>query len=230
MPVTAHAGTCAGPRTGAARPGRWSGTRRLRRALPALWFALLLPSAAGSVEATVPMPPDPVPASFVAGHFSLKDPAGRSVDTDALGERPYGLFFGFTQCPDICPTTLAQLSLALARIPDPALRVYFVTVDPERDTPAVLGQYMASFDPRIVALTGERPAVDEALASFGIVAKRHDQGEGRYAYGHTASLILVDENGVVIDRASADADVDTLTARLARLARPQPATSAQTGP
>lgn len=205
-------------------PSRRAGSRSVLR--PAL--AILLLAAAPAVpQAEMPMGPGarpapyaPGPADLFAGRFQLRDPAGRAVDSDALAGRAYGLFFGFTGCPDICPTTLSQISHALRALTDPALRIYFITVDPERDTPAVLGAYMESFDPRIVALTGPRPAVDEAVASFGIVAERTALPGGHYTYGHTAAVLIVDENGLIVDRIAAAADTAALVARLSRLARP----------
>ncbi len=110
------------------------------------------------------------------------------------------------------------MSAALARLPDGAPPLYFVTVDPERDTPDVLAQYMTHFDPRIVALSGTREAIDEALSSFGAVAQRTDLPGGGHVYGHTAAVLLIDGNGLIVDRLSAEETPDRLTARLAALA------------
>lgn len=186
-------------------------------ALPPAWLGA--PAAAHAESPLRPPSYRTGAASPIAGAFQLQDPSGRTVESDALAGRPYGLFFGFTSCPDICPTTLAQLSLALRSLPDPDLRIYFITVDPERDTRASLGAYMQSFDPRIVALTGDRPAVAEAIASFGIVAERTVLPGDQYTYGHTAAVLLVDANGLIVDRIEASSDVSTLAARLALLSR-----------
>ena len=191
------------------RPGR-------NLALAAMLVAVLTSGGVGFAQTTLPGP-----ASLFAGHFLLRDTAGRPVDSDALSGRPYGVFFGFTHCPDICPTTLARISLALRDVSDPDLRLYFVTVDPERDTAATLGPYMESFDPRIVALTGDRAAIDEAVASFGAVAERTALPGGGYTYGHSAAVLIVDENGLIADRISAESEEATLSARLSRLARAQ---------
>ncbi len=153
-----------------------------------------------------------------AGHFRLSAPDGRIVDSDRLAS-PYALFFGFTHCADFCPTTLAEASAALKRMPARAnnLKFYFISVDPERDTPAVLGQYMESFDPRIVPLTGPRPAVNEAIRSFGVIARRTDYPNGDYTYGHSAAVFLVDENGLIVDRVVAGKGADSLARKLASL-------------
>ncbi|ARO53907.1 SCO family protein [Methylorubrum zatmanii] len=206
-------------------PPRHRSVRRLRphRARAASLLALLLlPIAAPGLRAEPSARPGPATAGagLLAGHFRLVDPAGRTIDSDMLAGKPYGVFFGFTHCPDICPTTLAQLSAALRGIADPDLRIYFVTLDPERDNPAALASYMQSFDPRIVALGSERAAIDEAVASFGVVAERTALPGGRYTYAHTAAVLVVDENGLIADQVSAEMEPTVLAARLAPLARP----------
>ncbi|MGF3025009.1 SCO family protein [Methylobacterium aquaticum] len=165
-------------------------------------------------------PPSGDGGSLLAGHFRLIAPDGRTVDSDDLAGKPYALFFGFTHCPDICPTTLSELSLALPRLPGRALPVFFVSVDPERDTADVLGRYMQSFDPGIVGLSGPRPAVDEAIRSFRVVAQRTELRGGDYAYGHTATLFLIDGDGLIVDRIAPGLGPEALAARLAALAGP----------
>ncbi|MCP1539442.1 SCO family protein [Methylorubrum extorquens] len=205
-------------------PPRRRSVRRLGPYLAraaSLLALLLLPAAPGlRAEPSARPGPAAAGAGLLAGHFRLVDPAGCTIDSDMLAGKPYGLFFGFTHCPEICPTTLAQLSTALRGIADPDLRIYFVTLDPERDTPAALASYMQSFDPRIVALGSERAAIDEAVASFGVVAERTALPEGRYTYAHTAAVLVVDENGLIADRVSAEMEPTALAARLAPLARP----------
>lgn len=181
----------------------------------------LIARGALATEATAPASPAvyaPFGTGVLTGHFRLTAPDGTTVDSDALAGKPYGLFFGFTHCPDICPTTLASLSAALAQLPAGGPMIYFVSVDPERDTPAVLARYMANFDPRIVALSGTRGAVDAALASFGAVARRTDLPDGGYTYGHTAALLLVDGDGLIVNRIGMEAGPDRLAERLAALA------------
>ena len=183
-------------------------------------------SGTGALAAEAPMAPPPAQGIFVAGHFRLTDPEGRTVDSDNLAGKPYALFFGFTQCPDVCPTTLSELSAALPKLPPQArdLRVYFVTVDPEHDTPEILGRYMQSFDPHIVGLSGDRAAIDEAIASFGVVAQRNVMPGGGVGYSHTASIFLIDGDGVIVDRVGAGLGPDELAKRLNRV------TDSATGP
>ncbi|TNC14470.1 SCO family protein [Methylobacterium terricola] len=176
------------------------------------------PTVQASTAQAAPPAGPPGGGSLLAGHFRLTAPDGTPVDTDDLAGKPYALFFGFTHCPDICPTTLAELSLALSHLPARALPVFFVSVDPERDTPEVLGRYMQSFDPGIVGLSGPRRAIDEAIRGFGIVARRTELTGGGYAYGHTATLFLIDGDGLIVDRLSPGIGPDVLAARLAALA------------
>lgn len=176
------------------------------------------PSFAAEAVLSTALPASPGPG-LIAGHFRLATPDGTTVDSDDLSGKPYAVFFGFTHCPDICPTTLSDLSTALARRPGGNVRVYFVSIDPERDGPEVLARYMTNFDPRIVALTGTRRAVDEAVASFGAVARRTDLPGGGYAYAHTAAILLIDGDGLIVDRVGTEAGADRLADKLAALSR-----------
>lgn len=195
----------------------------IRIATAAAWLGLLGFGALAQEAA----PPSPGPAGhaalakgFIAGHFNLTAPDGTVVDSDDLTGKPYGLFFGFTHCPDVCPTTLAELSTALGKLPTSDLKIYFITVDPERDTPEVLTQYMTSFDPRIVALTGTRASVEAAMANFGAIAQRVDQPGGGYAYGHTAAILLVNGDGLITRRIAVDAGPEKIAEALTALAKP----------
>ena len=186
----------------------------IRIVVSVAWLGLL---CQGSLASDTVAPPA---MSMIAGHFRLATPDRSEVDSDDLAGKPYGLFFGFTHCPDVCPTTLMEVSVALGRMPNTAagIRIYFVSVDPERDTPELLKAYMASFDPRIIALSGERIAIDEAIASFGVSAQRTDLAKGGYTYAHTASILLVDGNGLIVDRVGVTGHPDALLAKLAALA------------
>jgi protein SCO1/2 len=126
--------------------------------------------------------------------FALTDQDGKEVTERAFTTRPTAWFFGFTQCPDICPTTLAQLTLLLARLGGDAdrLNVVFVSVDPERDPPQLLKQYLSAFDPRIVGLTGTRAAIDAMAKAFFVYQAKVPSPDGGYTMDHTASILLTD--------------------------------------
>lgn len=133
------------------------------------------------------------PRPAVGGPFSLVDHKGaRRTEKDFAG-RPMLLFFGFTHCPDVCPTTLASVSGWLAALGPDADRIaaLFVTVDPERDTPHVLAEYMQAFDPRILGLTGTAAEVTAMLKTFRAFARKTETGD----FEHTAAVYLIDERG-----------------------------------
>ena len=149
-------------------------------------------------------------APMIGNAFELVGPAGKVTDKDLVG-RPTLMFFGYTHCPDVCPTAMFQISEIFNALgPQANVGALFVTVDPERDTPEVLKSYIASFDKRIVGLSGERPAVDAAIRAFRVYAKKTASSSGDYTMDHTAIVYLMDKKGRFvapfnIDRAPADA-------------------------
>jgi protein SCO1 len=133
----------------------------------------------------------------VGGPFHLVDQDGKSVSDADMKGRLFLVFFGFTHCPDVCPTTLFDMSQMLHALGPDAGRigVLFVTVDPERDTPAVLKDYLSSFDPHLRGLTGDPAAVDAALKAYRVYAKKVPLKDGDYTMDHTAVVYLMDKNG-----------------------------------
>ncbi|CAN7613677.1 SCO family protein [Bosea sp. LjRoot90] len=136
------------------------------------------------------------PMADVGGPFSLTDHTGRKVTQADYQGKPTLVFFGFTHCPEVCPTTLFELTTLLGKLGAEAdrLNVLFVTVDPERDRPAQLALYLQSFDPRIVGLSGSQEEVDAALKAYKAYAKRLPTADG-YTMDHTASVYLMDAEG-----------------------------------
>lgn len=135
-----------------------------------------------------------VPA--IGGPFTLVDQTGRTVtDADYRG-KPMAVFFGFTHCPEVCPTTLLQLTNLTRQIGAEAdrLQILLITVDPERDTPEQLALYLQSFDQRVVGLTGSRAQVDAALAAYKAYAKKISTENG-YTMDHSASVYLMKADG-----------------------------------
>ena len=117
------------------------------------------------------------------------------ADKDMIG-RPYLVFFGYTNCPDICHTTLFELSEIMRALgPDANVGGLFVTVDPERDTPQIMKDYLSSFDPRIVGLTGAHEALDPMLKEFRIYAKRGPGEDAYYGVDHNTGVYLMDKTG-----------------------------------
>ena len=133
----------------------------------------------------------------VGGPFHLVDQDGKPVSDAEMKGRPFLVFFGFTHCPDVCPTTLFDMSQMLHALGPDAGRigVLFITVDPERDTSAVLKDYLSSFDPHLRGLTGDPAAVDAALKAYRVYAKKVPLKDGDYTMDHTAVVYLMDKNG-----------------------------------
>jgi protein SCO1/2 len=170
-------------------------TRRL--ALPLAAFLLGLVVLGVAAVLTLTPASRPAGAAAVGGPFTLTDHNGRKVtDRDFVGA-PHLVFFGFTHCPDICPTKLFELSEVLRATGDKGrrLRALFITVDPERDTPEAMKSYVASFDERIVGLTGDPEAVQQTVRAYRAFARKVPLKEGDYTMEHTALVYLMDRNG-----------------------------------
>ena len=133
----------------------------------------------------------------VGGPFHLEDQSGKPVTDKDMKGRPFLVFFGFTHCPDICPTTLFDISQVLRKLGPDADRTgaLFITVDPERDTPAVIKDYLSNFDPHLRGLTGDRASIDAAIKAYRVYAKKIPLDGGDYTMDHTAVVYLMDKNG-----------------------------------
>ena len=137
---------------------------------------------------------------FQDNHIELIDQNGIARNEDDFADRPIALFFGFTYCPDVCPTTLTMLAAARdnldsAGINTKALQIIFITVDPERDTPEQLKQYLSLFDANVTGLTGSPDKVRSALQQFGVYAQKNGQGDADYLYDHSAAIFLYRGDG-----------------------------------
>lgn len=135
-------------------------------------------------------------AALVGGPFALVDQDGKAITDADMKGKPFLVFFGFTHCPDICPTKLFEISQALKALGDdvPGIEALFISVDPERDTPDVLKRYLSSFDPRIKGLTGDQAAIDAVVKAYRAYAKKVPTEDG-YTMDHTAVVYLMDRNG-----------------------------------
>ena len=128
--------------------------------------------------------------------FELVDQNNKKVTKANFLGSPTVLFFGFTYCPDVCPTTLQSLSVLIDKLgkDKDKLKFYFVSVDPERDTPDVLKDYLSSFNPKINALTGKQKELDVLIKSYSIYVKKVPLDNNNYTMDHSAALILIDKN------------------------------------
>ena len=128
--------------------------------------------------------------------LELTDPSGRVRRLEDFRGKAVVLFFGFTQCPDVCPTTLVDIAGALNSLGEDAARVQvlFVSVDPERDTPQALGQYVSAFHPGIIALRGDLAATQRVAKEFKIYFEKRKQGDS-YTVDHSAQTYVIDPQG-----------------------------------
>jgi protein SCO1/2 len=157
------------------------------------------------------------PPEGSAVSFALTAAGGHTVTEQTYRGKWLIVYFGYTFCPDICPTTLVEIASALAKLGPRAEMVQglFVTVDPKRDTPEVLGAYVQSFDPRIVGLTGTTAQVAVAAKSFNVFYERRDTDDGGYVYDHTTLIYLVDPEGRLVKALSGGAGAQQIAEALA---------------
>jgi len=136
-------------------------------------------------------------AVAIGGPFRLIDQEGRAVTDQDFKGKPLLVFFGFTHCPDVCPTTLFDVSEILRRLGKDADQVgaLFVTVDPARDTPEKLKEYLSSFDPHLRGLTGDEPAIAAIAKAYRVYYKKVPNPGGDYTMDHTAIVYLMDKEG-----------------------------------
>lgn len=152
--------------------------------------------------------------------FALVDQKGQTITEKEFRAQPSAVFFGFTHCPEICPTTLFELDNWLTQLgPDGAnLRVFFVSVDPERDTPEIMDQYVSNVSKRITGVTGDPAKVAAMAKSFNIYSRKVETGDGEYTMDHTASVLLLDKGGAFAGTIAYGENAQTAVAKLKRLA------------
>ena len=143
--------------------------------------------------------PSPVgqAVAAVGGPFQLTDQSGKAVTDADMKGKPFLVFFGFTHCPDICPTTLFDMSQLMKELGPDADRTgaLFITGDPDRDTPKVMKDYLSNFDPHVRGLTGDPTAINAAIRAYRVYAKKVPLENGDYTMDHTALVYLMDKNG-----------------------------------
>ncbi|MBO0902251.1 SCO family protein [Jiella sonneratiae] len=151
--------------------------------------------------------------------FTLVDQNGDEFSSKKLAGEPFALFFGYTHCPDVCPTTLYELASHLNEIEKAGhdFKIVFVTVDPARDTPAVLKDYVEAVSPKIVALTGDEADIAKTAKGWGAFYRKAGEGDD-YLMDHTATTFLIDKNGRLAGTIAYGEDPKTVGAKLERLA------------
>lgn len=136
------------------------------------------------------------PLPKIGGPFELVDGDGNTVTEQSFAGKPTLIYFGFTFCPEVCPTTLADMQGWITDLGPDAdkLNFAFVTVDPERDTPEIMKDYVGAFDPRIHPLTGSREQVDKMLSAYRVYAKNVPLDDGGYTMDHSAMVYVMDRD------------------------------------
>ncbi len=148
-------------------------------------------------EAVLGSPGEGTGIADIGGPFQLVDNTGRQVTEKDFQGKPSAFFFGFTHCPDVCPTTLYEMTTWLEALGPDAdrINVVFVTVDPERDTPELMGEYLAAFDPHIRGLSGTPEQIETIVKAYKVYRRKVAQDDGEYVMDHTATIYLMDANG-----------------------------------
>jgi protein SCO1/2 len=131
------------------------------------------------------------------GPFTLTGSDGKPFSSAKLNGKPYALFFGFTRCPDVCPTTLARLVRLRKQLGsgDQSFQIVFVTVDPERDTAEEVGKYTGLFNSPVIGLTGSPAQIEQVKKAFGIFSQKVPEAGGDYTVNHTSTVLLFDRSG-----------------------------------
>ena len=161
-----------------------------------------------------------LPQIKLGAPFTLVDQNNTPITEAAFSGKPFVLFFGFTNCPEVCPTTLFELTKWFDTLGDEAkdVRGFFVSVDPERDTPDILNTYLSSF-PRITGITGDPLEAEKLRTAWKIYAKKVPLEGGGYTMDHTASIFLIKADGSLMGTIAYGENADTAIAKLKRLAK-----------
>jgi protein SCO1/2 len=133
-------------------------------------------------------------------NFSLETVNGDQFNQDKFLKKPSIIFFGFTHCPDVCPSSLQLLSNLIQDLGDDASKInfYFVTADPDRDTKKILKEYLGYFDKKIIGITGDKAELNKLYGALNIYIKRIDLDNNNYTIDHTASFIILNNNAEII--------------------------------
>jgi protein SCO1 len=139
-------------------------------------------------------------AALIGGAFALEDGEGKTVSDQTLRGRPFLVYFGYTHCPDVCPTELARVSDILSKMGNKPIPTLFITVDPERDTPKIMQDYVSSFNPAIIGLSGSPQAVAATEKTFRVYSRKgQPQPDGDYSMDHSSIVYLMDKNGAFVE-------------------------------
>ena len=178
----------------------------------AVGVAFLLRPDLRNLTASMPL------SERIGGPFELTTHEGKRLSSAELDGRPFAVFFGFTHCPDVCPTTLLELSSLIKRLGTDAdrMRYLFSSVDPERDTPEQLRVYMSNFDPRITGLTGTPTEIASVAKAYGAIYQKVPTKDG-FTFNHTAHVYLMGKDGRLVSTLNDQEPEDVRLKKLRRL-------------
>jgi protein SCO1/2 len=196
----------------------------MRRIRLLLWIVVGIAAVGGIFLALNPPSPSnrqsqEMPLDTIGGTFTLVGSDGQPFSSSKLAGKPAALFFGFTHCPDVCPTTLARLSKLRTQLGkgDDGFSIVFISVDPERDTPEDVGRYTTLFDTPVIGLTGSQAQIDRVKSQFGVFSQKVPTEGGDYSVDHTATVFLLDRNGKFVATLSPDEGNDMALDKLRRI-------------
>jgi protein SCO1 len=139
-------------------------------------------------------------AALIGGPFALQDGEGKTISDQTLRGRPFLVYFGYTHCPDVCPAELARISDILTQMGDKSIPALFITVDPQRDTPKTMADYVSSFNARIIGLSGSPQAIEAAEKAYRVFARKGpSQPDGDYSMDHSSIVYLMDKRGAFVE-------------------------------
>jgi protein SCO1/2 len=190
-----------------------------------LWACVLVGAIALAFLLTRPEPrlPPPstteLPLASIGGPFTLVGADARPFASTRLAGKPFAIFFGFTHCPDVCPTTLARLARLRRQLDkgDDAFAIVFVSVDPERDGPAEVGAYAGLFGTPVIGLTGSPAQIERVKKQYAVFSAKAPQPDGDYSVDHTAAVFLMDRAGKFVATIAPDEGDAAALAKLKRL-------------
>ena len=167
-----------------------------------LWILVAIAAAAFAYLILKPAPErqpqgDAITLTGMGGPFTLVGADGKPFSSTTLSGKPHAIFFGFTHCPDVCPTTLARMVKLRNELGarDAAFQILFVTVDPERDGPSEVGKYAELFNSPVTGLTGSPAQIDQVKKQFGIFSRKVPDSSDGYTVDHTSTVLLFDGTG-----------------------------------
>jgi protein SCO1/2 len=192
----------------------------MRRLRIILWIAVAITLVAGGfllLRKPAQRPPvQSIDLSSIGGPFTLVGSDGQPFSSAKLNGKPYAIFFGFTHCPDVCPTTLARLVKLRQQLGagEQPFEILFVTVDPQRDGPSEVGKYAELFNSPIVGLTGSPAQIGQVKKQFGIFSEKVEQPGGDYTVNHTSTVLLFDRGGKFAGTIAPEEQDDAALAKL----------------